>query len=244
MWNIHDIRENNKNGLKNLFFEDYLSDFEDNVFDIIEKLKIQLDLQEKEQVKLSEKIIDPSDSNILNFYWKDYIYPIEEKIKSIYEMVIVNDYKELEIALKTFVSLSLDTKVKSARLFENIRDILDERGIKLSEIQHYNHMNDLKKINNYIKHSNKNEIPEDLKQISEFSNVEYISFRALRDFHRRVFNLREEFIYDLRDKIYSYLYEYDEARIENIATRMVKKMDNHDIDRLIRKLTELNNINN
>ena len=120
-----------------------------------------------------------------------------------------------------------------------MKPLLKSKGISFSEVKNYNDINDLRKVNNYIKHSKIKEIPDDLKQIKEFKSIKDLSYVELMQFHQRVKDLRYNFIFDLKGKIYSYLYEFDDNRIENIAVRMMKRMGTKHITLLIEKLKEL-----
>jgi len=154
-------------------------------------------------------------------------------------MIIVNDYKEFELVLKRLLKASLDFDEKDFRSFDNLKHLVKGKGIKFAEIKNYNDINDLRKVNNHIKHTKINEIPDELKQILEFRKAGNLSYLELMQFHRRIKDLRYNFIFDLKEKIYSYLYEFDDKRINNIALRMFKRMGTKHINLLIKKLTEL-----
>ncbi|CAN0374927.1 unnamed protein product, partial [Ectocarpus sp. 4 AP-2014] len=117
--------------------------------------------------------------------------------------------------------------------------LLKSKGIVVSEIKNYNEVNELRKVNNYIKHSTESKIPNELKQIIEFRGIEEVTFHNLKEFHNRIKKLRHEFILDLKNKIYSHLYEYNEERINSIAIKMLKRMDEKHIEILVNKLSEL-----
>ena len=237
MENPHDIREMNKFGL-NSYLEEYeFPDLEILLETAIENLYLEAGKVEKELKEAIKKEADGEYSDVP--FIVDEIFSVENRVLSIYEMIIVNDYKELELILKRLLKASLDLDEKDFRSFEYLKPILKSKGIVFSEIKNYNDINDLRKVNNYIKHSNIIEIPNDLKQIQEFRKLENLNFIALKEFHRRIKDLRYNFIFDLKEKIYSHLYDYDKDRIDDIAYRMLKRMDTKHIDILIKKLSEL-----
>ena len=154
-------------------------------------------------------------------------------------MIIVNDYKEFELIIKRLLKASLEFDEKDFRSFENLKPLLKSKGISISEIKNYNDINDLRKLNNYIKHSKISNIPDDLKQILEFKDTKYLTYIELMRFHKRIKDLRYNFIFDLKNRIYSYLYDFDEIRINNIATRMIKRMSKNHIEILIQELIKI-----
>lgn len=233
----HDIREMNKFGLDS-YLEDYeFPNLEDFLKDAIDALHKQLKKAGKEYEEAVEKEANEEYSDV--YFYMDEIFSIQDRLLSVYEMIIVNDYKEFELVLKRLLKASLDFDEKDFRSFDNLKHLLKGKGIKFSEVNNYNDINDLRKVNNHIKHTKINEIPDELKQILEFRKAENLSYLELMQFHRRIKNLRYNFIFDLKEKIYSYLYEFDEKRINNIALRMFKRMGTNHINLLIKKLTEL-----
>ncbi|WP_179334735.1 hypothetical protein [Winogradskyella costae] len=235
--NIHDTRELNKIGLYSYLEEYEYPNLENLLESAIEKLHAEFKTVTKEYTEEIEKEDKGEFSNVP--YIEDEIFSIQDRLLSIYEMIIVNDYKEFELILKRLLKASLDFEEKDFRSFNNLKPILKDKGIKFSEVKSYNDINDLRKVNNHIKHSKIVQIPNDLKQILEFKNEEKLSYLELMQFHKRVKDLRYGFISDLKEKIFSHLYEFDENRIENIASRMLKRMDSNHIGILIKKLKEL-----
>ena len=237
MENHHDIREINKIGLDS-YLQDYeFPDLEELLKDAIEKLHADLKEAGKEYDEAVEK---ESNKEYIGFpYITDEIFSIQERLLSVYEMIIVNDYKEFELVVKRLLKASLDFDEKDFRSFENLKPLLKSKGISIAKVKYYNDINDLRKINNHIKHSKIGEIPDDLKQIKEFRKTKNLSYMELMQFHQRVKDLRYNFIFDLKGKIYSYLYEFDDNRVKNIALRLMKRMGSKHINLLIKKLTEL-----
>lgn len=237
MDDLHDIRELNKIGLNSYLEEHEFPDLEELLKDAIEKLHSEHEKSVEEYGEAMEKESNSEYSDIP--FIIDEMMSIQDRLLSIYEMVIVNDYKEFELVLKRLLKASLDFDEKDFRSFDNLKPILRNKGIAFAQTKNYNDINDLRKVNNHIKHSKINEIPDDLKQIIEFKDVKTLSYLELMEFHQRIKDLRYGFIFDLKEKIYSYLYDFDERRINNIASRMLKRMSSSHIEMLINKLKEL-----
>lgn len=237
MGNHHNIREMKKFGLDS-YLQDYeFPNLENFLKDAIDSLKKQLKKAGEEYEEALGKELSKENSDV--YFHMDEIFSIQDRLLSIYEMIIVNDYKEFELVLKRLLKASLDFDEKDFRSFDNLKHLVKGKGIKIAEIESYNDINDLRKVNNHIKHSEFNKIPNELKQIPEFRKVENLSYLDLMQFHRRVKDLRYNFIYDLKEEIYSHLYEFDDDRINDIALKMFKRMGTKHINILIKKLTEL-----
>lgn len=228
-----DKRELDKFGL-----ETFLQDFEFE--DLEDSLKDAIDALDSEQRKIgkqhSKELGEKGWSQEMEYFYMNESLSIESKLGSIYEMIIVNDYKEFELVLKKLLKATLDIEEKDYRGFKDIKTLLKDKGIKIPSLPYYNEMNDLRKVNNHIKHSISNENLKELQNIPEFKNEKSITYEKLVLFHRRIKDLRIQFIWSLKWEIYSYLYDYDEDRIKNIANRIIRRMDEKDIDLLIHEL--------
>jgi hypothetical protein len=239
MDSIHDVREQAKLGLESYLYDYQFPDLEVTLKDAITDLYSQFALAEKAyETYFNNKNSDEIDDFEI-FCLEDNIFSIQERLYSIYEMIIINDYKEVEIKLKTLLkaTLGIDDKILSS--FDNIKKWLKTKGIILYEISNFNEINDLRRLNNHLKHSGSDLIPKDLKNIEEFKVDKKIMFNHLINFHNRTKDLRINFILDLRDKIYSHLYEFDESKINNMAERIVKRMNESQVNHLLKRLNEL-----
>lgn len=238
MIDIHDNRELNKIGLDTYLISYEFPDLEIDINYAINKIENEIILVFEELKKNPEgSNLSDTDSAILDFHYTEKLNLLEERLYGIYEMIIVSDYKEFETILKQLLKNSLELNKKNL-YFKEISTFLKSKGINISQIDCYNDINDLRKLNNYIKHSKISNIPNDLKQIKEFRNIDTINYTELKDFHRRVQGKRYNFIFDLKDKIFEYLYEFSDDRINNIAVRMHKRMDSNQINKLIKKLND------
>lgn len=233
MYKSRDTRELDKIGL-----ETFLQDFE---FEDLEgSLKDAIDTLDSEQGKVGEQYAkelgEKGWSHDMEYFYMSESLSIESKLGSIYEMIIVNDYKEFELVLKKLLKAALDIEEKDYRGFKDIKILLKDKGIKIPNLPYYNEMNDLRKVNNHIKHSISNENLKELQNIPEFRNEKNLTYEKLMLFHRRIKGLRIKFIWELKWEIYSYLYDYDEDRIKHIANRIIRRMSEKDIDLLIHEL--------
>jgi hypothetical protein len=107
-----------------------------------------------------------------------------EEIMAMHEMQIIYSYKQIEIALKKFVFLLEPTK-EDRKLYnwDDIVKTLKRLGVRIEDALGYSSVNNLRQVNNDLKHSDKiTEIVKKLK-IKEFSGLDYFTPQSLALFH-------------------------------------------------------------
>jgi len=156
---------------------------------------------------------------------------LEDKLLALMEMNIVYAYKEFEINLKRLINMSYRINTRDLFKWQSIEIFLNSKGIKLSSLKNYNEVNQLRVVNNSVKHSNK--IDNELKKIAEFKSREYIDYSSLFEFYHRVKNHTYIFLEDLSSHIYSNLYEFDENRLNLIANLYAERMDEESANKFI-----------
>lgn len=219
----HDTRELNKFSLDSFFIDVINNDF-DNVID-----KLIKDLEN--EIKQLEKIDNNGIEDLEIFY-------IENELNSLSEMKIIYSFKHFETHLKLLLKGSYPKTDKSNLYkWDNLVGFLKTKKIKIKEIKNHKEINELRNLNNTIKHSN-NILTNETKNILEFKGKEKITYRDILNFYERVKNSLGVFISDLSEQIKIDLYEFDENRIEKISHDICLRMDENTIDRLIIKLKE------
>jgi len=238
MNNIHDEREQGKIGLKSYLddfnFPDMELTFKKTIKEVNSEIKKAREAHETYSKRERASELDEFDFYCLEdniFYW-------QERLLSIYEMIIISDFKELEIILKELLGGALGYKSQNKSFFDNAKNFLKEKGIVLSEVKYYNDIDDLRIINNHIKHSGAKEIPKELKHIKELRKADKFSFPIYSAIHHRVKNKRIAFVLDLKNKIHSYLYDFDDAKISTISRDILIRMDEKHVSILVQKLVE------
>ena len=78
----------------------------------------------------------------------------------------------------------------------------------------------------------------EVSSMKEFKDIKYISYSDLLDFYERIKNSPEVFISELCDSIYSDLYKFDDNRITNISEKILSRLNEENIQSLIKKLKE------
>ena len=165
---------------------------------------------------------------------------LEEQQLSIASMRLVYLYKNFEILLKDIISECFPN-VNKRDLFqwENVKLFINSFGVKFGETNEYQRINEIRIVNNNIKHSS--EIDESTKKqnIPEFEDKEYFDFDSLNSFYSRLKDKPEIFLNDLAEKLIEYFYIYDDERIIKIAKEFKEKMDETAGKKLITALSKI-----
>ena len=171
-------------------------------------------------------------------YYIENVY-IEEEITALLEVKIIYAFKHFEINLKKLIKAAYDDKNFDKNYkWESIRQYLFLKNIEIKNVDNYTEVNQLREINNAIKHSENYFENNDLKnKIPEFKNKEP-SIRDLYKFYNRIKKSPNVFLQSLCSKIYEDLYDFTEDKIEKIAESIAIRMDYKDAKILIEKLKE------
>lgn len=121
---------------------------------------------------------------------------VESKIYVIRELEVIYKYRNIEIALKHFVSLAYpDADTHRLHNWCALKDFTKSNGVSISKVKHYQEINDLRKVSNALKHSS--QITNDVISagIKEFKGLDVFSSDSLGKFYKRVEpNVREFYI--------------------------------------------------
>lgn len=175
-------KESKKHAL--MTFTDNLKEniFNQVVFSFYNQLKKELNERVKEYVQLQEKCGGD------NFDYYLGIDDFEIKLSTISEMNIVYSYKEFEINVKRLLGGAYNKKSEGLYNWHELKAFLKSKNIKLSDLEGYNEVNQIRKVNNHIKHSADNKIDDKIKGIEEFKDCKYLRYYELDDFFERVKN--------------------------------------------------------
>lgn len=104
------------------------------------------------------------------------------------------------------------------------------------KIKCYSEINELRNLNNNLKHSD--DITNDTKIsiIREFKKRSFIQYEDILTFYKRIEIAPYTFIHSLSDLIYNDLYVFDENRIDNEADKIALRMTENEAKLLIEKL--------
>lgn len=226
---IEHYRERKKMDLE-LFVQNLKENsFKDAVSDLIDSLETKLNDEVSDFLEFLKQ-----DENANQNYHLD-TYSMEDKLLALSEMNVVYSYKDFEISIKKLIGHFYGIDTKQLYRWGAITDFLKSKNIKYSELKGYNEVNQLRKVNNLIKHTTK-EIDEKIKSISEFSQLNYMRHYELSDFFNRIKEFPYLFLDALSSEIYKDLYDFDNDRLRDIAELYAKRMDKETAYKFIEEL--------
>ncbi|MFS1932688.1 hypothetical protein [Vibrio splendidus] len=150
----------------------------------------------------------------------------KEKLLALMEMQVISLYKSYEIAQKELLSTAYkDVNKKYMYSWDNVKAFFNSKGFNFGRIQGYGYINQLRVVNNNIKHSL--EIDDSVKRLrlNCFNDAIYFTADSLENFYKRVNKEVPAFLNTLSALIIKDLYEYDDQRLESIAKSYKEKMD-------------------
>lgn len=161
---------------------------------------------------------------------------IQDELSTLFEMKIIYAFKHLEIEIKNLISASLNDKsIGKYSKWDNLIQYLKSKNIDIKEVKDYREVNQLRTVNNSLKHSN-DQIDNSLKGIEEFKEIEYANYETLQKFYNRVKESSNSFLSSLSSAIYENLYEFNDEKIEKISKSIVLRMDKSNADKLIEQI--------
>ncbi len=224
--------------------------FEDSIREAIKKFEKK---HNKYCTKISviseelEKIEDSESEDNFNLqqkkhelYGKQGDYYVEchwlnEQLKSLSEMQIINAFKNVEINIKEMLNIAYPKlSLKDFYRWESLEQFFKSKNIKLSVLEGYKEILDLKNLNNTLKHNGL--LNENIKKIEEFKDDEEFNFVNIINFYERVKSQIPIFLNRLAKEIENDLFNFDEERIEQIAKDLKQRMDQKDLKLLREKL--------
>ena len=222
MKSFSERREINKLGLETFFLNLENNHYDYNINNLVTNLENKIKALEGKEIKSHDDEIE------IIFLYKELF--------AISEMKIIYAYKHFEIHLKFLIKASYpDTKESSFFKWESVIDFLKSKNIKLSDISNHKEIEELRNLNNSIKHS-RNLINNKTKNIKEFIKKKEIDYEDLLIFYKRIEKSSSDFIFSLAKHIEKDLYNFDDKRIESIAQKILLRMDDKTVQKLIQKL--------
>lgn len=222
-------------GRFNFWFEDAVTLRIDNIAKEIKELKEKIQDIEQEINEHKENSMDfdengrPSESYLDLFselgglhYEIDFL---SEQRLSIEEMKLVCLYKNFEILMKEIIISSFpDADVDKLFKWDNLKTFFKSYGMLIGDIKNHNLIDQLRVVNNNIKHSNIIDEKVERANIVEFEYKDKYDCECLSEFYDRVRNEPIKFLEYLAKKIIEYLFVFDEERIDKIASQYGGRM--------------------
>lgn len=171
-------------------------------------------------------------------YIQDVIY-LEDELFSFFEMKIIYAFKHLEINIKQLLFAAYqDNYINRQFKWDSIVQFLNEKNIIAKELNDYDNINQLRNVNNSLKHSDK-VIDQSIKNIPEFKDKDALSYNDLELFYNRVKKSPKEFLTSLVSLVFKDIYTFTHERIFEIAKSFALRMEKKDAIKLSEELLKL-----
>lgn len=161
---------------------------------------------------------------------------LEEELTALFEIKIIYSYKHLEINLKQLIGLAYPNE-KTGKFYkwENLIQFFASKNIEVSKIKEYKGINQLRIVNNAIKHSGRIS-DQSINSILEFTGKTEFYYEDLERFYLRVNKLPLNFLNSLKNKILNDVFDFPNNRIKTIAKSFRQRMTKEQTARLSKEL--------
>ncbi len=213
-----------------------------NIKTDIEKLYIEhnkwTDLSKNDPEKYNEleEVAQQTGHSLMiqKYQYIEEVAYLEDELFALNEIKIIYAFKHLEINIKNLISISYNDKSINKQFnWDNLKQYLNLKSIDIHKVNGYNEVNQLREVNNSLKHSN--ELNNDsLKNYPEFNKEKTITYQSLEKFYARIKNFPNIFLSSLSNRIFDDLYVFKDNRILEIAKSYALRMDKN----IAEKLTE------
>lgn len=161
---------------------------------------------------------------------------LEEELTALFEIKIIYAYKHLEINLKQLIGLAYpDEKTGKFYKWDNLIQFFTSKKVEVSKIKEYKRVNQLRIVNNAIKHSGRIS-DQSINSILEFTGKTEFYYEDLERFYLRVNKLPLRFLNSLKNKIMNDLFDFPNIRIKTIAKSFRQRMTKEQVTRLSKEL--------
>lgn len=162
---------------------------------------------------------------------------LDGQMVSIKEMQIVYLYKNIEILLKEIIRTAFPGEDKRDLFaWDNMKSFFKLKQIGFISIKEFEYVDQLRIVNNNIKHSSEIGSEIQKKGIKEFKELYEFNFNSLTEFYNRVKNHIEPFLDNVAENVNLHLFEFSDERIDNIVKGYAQHMDERTLLRLSKAL--------
>lgn len=162
----------------------------------------------------------------------DMIY-LQDQLIALMEMKIVYAVKSLEINISRLLRAAFYTNQRFHQ-WTVVVEFMKGKGIQVNKLDGYTEINQLRSVNNAIKHSG--EVDESTKNIPEFERWKVFSSRSLGDFYERISRYPSIFLKSLIAAIHSELYVFSDSKLDEMTRSIVLRMNKEDALKFARKI--------
>lgn len=158
-----------------------------------------------------------------------------DEIVALAEMKIIHAFKFFETKMKRVLKASMgEENTKDLHRWDAIKSFFKTKNIDIEGLKGYKEINQLREVNNAIKHSD--EYTDRLVSVPEFAASKEVSFDSLHRFYNRTKNAPANFLHEPCLAISSELYDFDQDKIEKIAQDIAYRMEKNDAELLMQSI--------
>lgn len=226
-----------KKGEPVFFLRKIIEDFDINLENIFNPATQDLEQKRNDVIKKRDECIQ---NNLGFFTFKtlsDFLRPerlVDRYLFEIEKMKIVFLYIKIEHTYKEIVKIAYP-ELKSSKClynFENLKSFFESKNIKLTFIENFQVIDEIRLVNNEIKHSAGKIQEQKVLKIDEFSQSEEFSRNSLTLFLLNRNNLIKVFFKDLVEKIIKEEFIYTPEKLDNIIEKLRTKLTKQQMDYL------------
>ncbi len=160
-----------------------------------------------------------------------------DSLLSLSEMRVIFLFKTIENAIKEILVIAFPkAQKKSLYRWDVIVNLLKSNGVELDKIEGYNAANQLRIVNNNIKHSSN--IVDETKKIPYWKHETNFTYENLDTFYNNICNLIIKFMKGLGEAIVIAVYEVSNEKLDEMAQVIFDQLETKSVGVLISKLEE------
>ncbi len=160
---------------------------------------------------------------------------MEDELMALSEIRIIYAFKNLELNIKRLLTTAYPgVNKRTLGNWDQLMDFLNAKGIRPEQLPNYVHVDNLRNLNNALKHSL--EINDKVKRIPEFSKAAVIGYQAMDAFYRRISDEQHLFLESLCNAVWAERFTFDDSRLDMLAEEFAIRLDKDKIVSLYEKL--------
>ena len=161
----------------------------------------------------------------------------KDSLLSLSEMRVIFLFKTIENAIKEILVIAFPKiQKKSLYRWDVIVNLLKSNGVELGKLEGYDAANQLRIVNNNIKHSTK--ISEETKKIPYWNHETNFTYKNIDTFYNNIHELIIKFMKDLGDAVVIAVYEVTNEKLDEMSQFIFDKLETKRVGLLIIKLEE------
>ncbi|EOW6614243.1 hypothetical protein ACOZZ1_002031 [Vibrio fluvialis] len=164
---------------------------------------------------------------------------LEDQLLSLSEMKIISLFKSFEIVQKELINVAFENvNTRELYLWENVKSLFNSKNINYGRLSGYENINQLRIVNNNIKHSHVIDGEVNRLGIKEFKGSDVFTYESLDKFYSRVSGGVEAFLETLSESIINHLFGYDDNRLCEMVEELSQTMNKQTMLKLAKLLEE------